>query len=546
VEKTLTPREVLECYEPHNDTIPSLLRTRRTARPEHEVVQFGGRSWTYAQFDQASDRLAAVVTGFGVRKGDRVAMISQNSDLSLVLFLALAKVGAVFVPLNPALTAAELEYILGHAEPRLVVVQTGEIERVRQVMATVGSDASVLDSAELGASKPGAADVIDSIVAHATTAESGETVVIEPNDPAVIIYTSGTTGFPKGVLHSHRNYVWAAEAFVERMHLQPSERLLTILPFFHINALFYSFGGALACGGTLITAPRFSASRFWDVAAECGATQFNILAAVGNILAKRLRSEFNTKHRITKIYGGPISAEMYRVFQEEFHVPDMIEGYGMSEIPGACNNPFEGPRKIGSIGKPARHPRFGDTFAQMKVIDEEDQRVPNGQVGELIVKTPIVMRGYFKDPEQTEAAFVDGWLRTGDLAWQDDEGYFYFVARKKDIIRRRGENISGAELDRVLLGHPDILEAATIGVPAELGEEEIMAVLVARPGQRPKESDLAEWCGQQLAAMKVPRYFVFVDALTHTSSHRVAKFKLKEDQSLIERAFDRERILKNP
>ena len=336
MEKTLAPREVLECYEPHDDTIPSLLRTRRTARPEHEVVQFEGRSWTYAQLDQASDRLAAVVRGFGVSKGDRVAMISQNSDLSVVLFLALAKVGAVFVPLNPALTASELEYILGHAEPRLVVAQTGEVERAFDKSRRLWEARPRFWTVQTGrVASPALPDVVDSIAAHATTAQSAEAVVIEPNDPAVIIYTSGTTGFPKGILHSHRNYVWAAEAFVERMHLQPSERLLTILPFFHINALFYSFGGALACGGTLITVPRFSASRFWDMAAECEATQFNILAAVGNILAKRPRSEFNTKHRITKEHpGGPISAEMYRVFQEEFRVSDMIEGYGMSEGPG--------------------------------------------------------------------------------------------------------------------------------------------------------------------------------------------------------------------
>jgi len=308
-----------------------------------------------------------------------------------------------------------------------------------------------------------------------------------------------------------------------------------------VNALFYSWGGALAAGGTLITAPGFSASRLWDLAAECGATEFNTIAAVGNILAKRPRSEFNAAHRITKIYGGPISAEMCDVFQNEFHIPHLIEGYGMSEIPGACNNPFDGTRKIGSIGKPARHPRLGGTFVQMKIADDTGRELPARQLGEILVKTPIVMLGYLGDPEQTRAAFIDGWFRTGDVAWQDEDGYFYFVTRKKDIIRRRGENISGAEIDRVLGSHPDILEAAAIGVPAELGEEEILAVLVARTTPPPAPETVVQWCMQHLAAMKVPRYVVFIDAMPHSSSHRVAKFRLKEDETLLARAFDRER-----
>jgi crotonobetaine/carnitine-CoA ligase len=278
----------------------------------------------------------------------------------------------------------------------------------------------------------------------------------------------------------------------------------------------------------------------WNLAAECGATEFNTIAAVGNILAKRPRSEFNPNHRITKIYGGPISAEMCEVFQNDFHIPDLIEGYAMSEIPGACNNPFDGERRIGSIGKPARHPRLGGTFVQMKIVDDDGRELPARQAGEILVKTPIVMLGYLDDPQQTRAAFIDGWFRTGDVAWRDEDGYFYFVTRKKDIIRRRGENISGAEIDRVLTHHPDILEAAAIGVPSDLGEEEIMAVLVARnPQHPPPAQSILDWCALHLAAMKVPRYVVFVDTMPHSASHRVAKFRLKEDPALLARAYDR-------
>jgi crotonobetaine/carnitine-CoA ligase len=208
----------------------------------------------------------------------------------------------------------------------------------------------------------------------------------------------------------------------------------------------------------------------------------------------------------------------------------------MTEIPGACNNPFAGPHKIGSIGKPARHPRFDGPFVEMRVVDDSGTDVRPGETGELLVKTPILMQGYLYDPEQTRTAIRDGWFSTGDLVRQDDDGDYYFVARKRDIIRRRGENISGAELDRILCEHPAILEAAAIGVPSELGEEEIMAVLVARSKPPPSAEEIVDWCHGRMAPMKIPRFVVFVDELPHSSSQRVAKYRLKQDPSLLGKA----------
>jgi crotonobetaine/carnitine-CoA ligase len=539
-EAALLPLEVLASYPAHDETLPSFLRSRAQARPAAELLAGEIRGWRYDDARKASALLAGLLRSHGVGKGDRVALVSLNSDLGPLLLLALGRVGAVFVPVNPALGAQEIGYVLAHCEPRLVIAQADVLQRVREIAGGLEGAPAVLGTDALGDAQADAAGVLRMLAGVAAPCAVAEG--LGADDPLVIIYTSGTTGFPKGVVHSHRNFVWAAEAFVERMHLQPDDRLLAILPFFHINALFYSFGGALACGGTLVTVPRFSASQFWHMAARHGATQLNILAAVGNILAKRPRGEFDAAHRIRKIYGGPISAEMMATFQQEFGVPDLIEGFGMSEIPGAFNNPFEGPRKIGSIGKPARHPRLAGSFAEAKVVDDDRRTVPHGTVGELLVRTRISMLHYFKDPAQTREAYADGWLCTGDLARQDEDGYFYFVARKKDIIRRRGENISGAELDRVLGSHPDILEAATIGVPAPLGDEDILAVLVSRAQPAPSPQAVLQWCARHLAAMKLPRFIVFVDALPHTASQRVAKFQLKQDGSLLPRAYDREAV----
>jgi crotonobetaine/carnitine-CoA ligase len=219
-------------------------------------------------------------------------------------------------------------------------------------------------------------------------------------------------------------------------------------------------------------------------------------------------------------------------------VPTLVEGYGLTEVPGVCNNPFAGPHKPGSMGCAARHPDFSGPFAEMRIIDDAGNELSAGQAGEIAVRTPITMQGYYRDAEATAAAFRDGWFLTGDLAYRDSDGYYYFVARKKDIIRRRGENVSGAEVDRVVASHPKILEAATIGVPCELGDEEILVAIVPRPGHTLAADELAEWCSQHLAPCKRPRFLTQVDSLPHTPTHRVAKFKLKQDPTLRARAVE--------
>jgi crotonobetaine/carnitine-CoA ligase len=531
VPSELSPRAVLARYGAHDDTVPGLLASRAATRAVCPALRFEQREHTYAEVAESTRLLANWLARQGVVAGSPVAFVAPNSDLCVLAFLACAHLGALFVPTNPALTDTELTYVLRHCRASHVIAPDASLARLSALCVT----APVLLALEmLGGSEHSAADVSARLRELAGT-DADAHGVVTPATPLVVVYTSGTTGFPKGVVHSHRNYVWAAEAFVERMHLQPDERLLTVLPFFHINALFYSLGGALAAGACLITTAGFSASRFWDYAAEVGATQFNTLAAVGSILCRRPRSEFNPGHRIRKVYGGPISADMETTFRDAFGVPVLIEGYGMSEIPGACNNPYAGPHKTGSIGVPARHPRFSEAFVAMRVVDDSGREVPREAIGELEVRTPIAFLGYLHDLEQTAAAHRDGWFCTGDLVRQAADGYFYFIARKKDIIRVRGENVAGAELDRVLAAHPGISEAATIGVPAELGDEDILAVLVSR-AEPPTIPELVAWCGAQLTPIKIPRYWVFVDELPHTPSHRVAKHKLKSDAKLRARA----------
>jgi carnitine-CoA ligase len=541
----IEPSQVLARYPAHRWTLGSLLASRAGSAGEREFLVFGDRSWTFSQTLLEVDRTAAMLQARGIGAGHRVGVMSLNHPSTVFVLFALARLGAVMVPVNPEFRAEEARYVLSHAEVSGVICSPAALETVRAALAPTPlrpwlmlneSQADVASAPQGGPASP---ELFDAAVQLASEAAPAAAPPAEQADaPCVFIYTSGTTGFPKGVMHSQRNVVLAGEGFVQRMYLQPDDRLMCILPMFHINALFYSLSGALCAGAALILISRFSASRFWADVARYRATEVNTMAAVSTILMRRPRDEFVPGHALRKIYGAPFTAEIYRVFNEEFGVPNLIEGYGMSEIPGALNNPFLGPHKIGSMGQPSRHPNPALRLAELRVVDDEGTELPDGQAGELVVKTPMVMKGYYRDPQQTEAAFRDGWFLTGDLAWRDADGYFWFVARKKDIIRRRGENISGAELDRIVELHPDVTQAAAIAVPTELGDDEILVAATLRPGATLTAQGLADWVRERLAAAKVPRYVVFVDALPQTATHRVAKFKLRADQTLQARAVD--------
>lgn len=534
------PIEVLRLYPEHDSTLQSLLASRAQPDPGRPFLLFQDQVWSWGRLEESAERAAGSLAGHGIGKGDRLAIMAPNSDAYVILFVALARLGAVLVPINPDFGVSEAGYVLQHAGVAAIACTPETLSVARRACEGMSPPPwfMLIDGSAAGV--PSFLELLDSASRAPRPANVG------PDDVCVILYTSGTTGFPKGVMHSQRNFVMAGEGFVERMHLQPEDRLLCILPLFHINALFYSLGGTLAAGASIVLAPRFSASGFWSLAARSGATEVNIIAAVGNILARRPRSEFVPGHRVSKVYGAPVPPEAADVFRNEFGVTTLIDGYGMTEIPGACNNPFLGPHKIGSLGKPALHPDHRIPFAELRIVGEDGRDVPDGQVGELLVRTPIAMKGYYRDPDQTATAFRDGWFTTGDLVQRDSDGFYHFVARKKDIIRRRGENIAGAELDRVLGQHPGVAEAAAIAVPSDLGEDEILVAVVARTDAGLTARDIGKWCAEHLAPVKIPRYVVFVDSLPHTPTHRVAKFTLKQDPTLLARAVDLQATTHDP
>ena len=524
------PLEVLRLYREHDYTLHDALQSRMQGDPRRPLLLYGDKTWSWRDFADAADAIARVLVSRCVLKGDRVAVMGRNSDAHVLMLFALARIGAIMVPVNPEFGVEETRYVLHHAEVSGVVASSDTLDVAREACEGLAKMPWFL---LLDAGRRDVALLNDLAARPPDVALPAE---VTADDTCLIVYTSGTTGFPKGAMHSQRSFVLCGEAFVQRIYLQDDDRVMIVLPLFHINALFYSVAGTLAAGCSMLIINRFSASTFWRTVVEHGVTEVNIIEAIGTILKNRPRSEFLPGHKLRAVYG--VREAVAATFRNEFHVPHLIGGYGMTEIPGVTCNPVEGPQKPGSMGPIGRHPDPARPWAQCRVVNDEGNDAGAGEVGELIVKTPIIMQGYYRDPGQTQAAFRDGWFLTGDLVRRDADGYFFFVSRKKDIIRRRGENIAGAELDRVIGAHPAVHEAAAIPVPAELGEDEILVAVTPKAGHAPSAEEIAQWCRERLAPMKVPRYVVFVDELPHTPTHKVAKAVLRADSTLIARAID--------
>jgi crotonobetaine/carnitine-CoA ligase len=300
--------------------------------------------------------------------------------------------------------------------------------------------------------------------------------------------------------------------------------------------------GALTAGASLILADRFSASKFWDQIRYYKATVFNYIGAMIPILSKQPESEKDRDHQVRAAYGTPAFDAEFKDYIERRYGITLVTGYGLTECGLCLIQPLYGLRKERSMGLPKQIPGVG-FVNQAKIVDENDREVPPDVVGEIKLKNPVIMKGYFKDPELTDKVLSDGWLSTGDYAWKDEDDYFYFADRKKDVIRRRGENVSSLEVENVINAHPKVLEAAVIGIPAELYDDEIKAYVIIKPNENLDPIEIIEWCRDRLAYFKVPRFIEFRSELPKTPTHRVQKYMLrKEKKDPTKDCFDLEKV----
>lgn len=519
----LRPVEVLSRYGAHAATLDAALDARVAAGAGRAFLVEGGRETSYGGFAMRVAAAAALLRDAGVGKGDRVAVVSATDAAMVTALFATCRLGAVFVPVNPDLRPQEAAQVVARSRPRLVLHGAAQAPLARE--STAGMATTLLD---MEAAFAGLDATPGLPAGHPRPG---------PEDTCLVLFTSGTTGVPKGVMHAHRSFVVAGEGFVERQWLQPGDRMLCILPMFHVNALFYSLGGALAAGATLVLGGRFSASRFWPLVAASSATQVNMLGSIGKILALRPRAEFVARHALDRVYCVPMPFDVQRVFREEFGVRWIAEGYGMSEVPGILAQPYGTEPMAGTMGRVCRHPD-GRAFGELRVIDEDGRAVAPGEAGTLLVRTELAMQGYFEAPEQTRDVFRDAFFVTGDRVREVSPGTYAFVARDKDMIRRRGENVAAAEIDQAALSCPGVGEAAAVAVPSELGEDDILLAVVPRAGATLSAEAVHAQLRARLAPAKLPRYVAVVDEVPYGPTQRVLRFKLAQDAALRAKARD--------
>ena len=475
---------------------------------------------SYREFDDRVNGAAALWQDIGVRKGDRVAFMADNSPGFLTAWLGLAKLGAVLVAVNTGFRQAEAGYLVGHSEARFALVEPQHAEMFRRIQRDTPSLERTFSL--------GPADGLEDFPAAAEGLSGPAPAAdLRGDDLVSLIYTSGTTGYPKGVMQTHRNYVLTGQAYRHWMHMEQGDRIYACLPLFHINSQAYSTMAAIAAEGSLVLARRFSASRFWPDIRRHRVNVFNFIGAMTVILSKSDPSPEDRDHCVRVAYGVPaLPADVRDQIEQRFGLA-CISGFGMSETTFGLLEPPFGERRPGTMGVPRHHPDPSVPRTEARIVDAEGNDVPRGQVGELVLRNAAMMTGYFKDPERTAEALRDGWLFTGDSAWQDEDGWFYFVDRKKDIVRRRGENVSSLEVENVLNEHPAVREAAVIGVPSELTDEELAALVVSQPGAEIDPVDLVAWCADRLAPFKVPRYVEVVSTLPKTPTAKIEKHRLR-------------------
>lgn len=498
------------------------LESHAEQTPDKTLLRYRDQRWSYAQVHDDALRAARALHALGVRAGSTVCLMLGNSPDYLHLWFGLARLGAVTVPINIHLKGEGLAYILNHAEAELLVIEAELLPRVLALHTALPRLRTIVVRGDDQPSSPPYLRWAE-LLAQADGPCPGASPA--PEAVHAILYTSGTTGPPKGVMLSHQAYLNSARAFAEQfVAATADDTLYTCLPLFHINAQAHTVLPAIGCNATMAIGDRFSATGFWDEIRAHQATIFNALAAMIPILCKQPLDQRERDHhaRVTACAATP--TDVWRHFEERFGVR-IIEGYGLTETAGFCvNNPPERVR-VGSIGVPM-------DFVEARVVDAHVAAVAPGERGEILLRsrTPhAFMEGYFKMPAPTAKAMRDGWFHSGDLGFADADGYLHFVDRIKQSIRRRGENISSWEVEQIVNAHPLVLESAAVGVPSELGEEEVKICVVLRPGQTMAPVELIRWCEARMAYFMVPRYIQLCDALPKTATERVEKYKLKQD-----------------
>ncbi len=501
-----------------------------------------GRKWTFSELDAWSNRLANGLYALGVAHGTHVGLLMGNCAEHLALFLALGKLGAVYVPVNTAARGELLRYYFAHASVRLVIADEELAPRLADVLIDLPELQDVVLAGRAGAgadlsSLTWARPVHDLAAMTASASDMPVQADIHCHTLLMLAYTSGTTGPSKASMLSHAAALSYGTGGIEAHGYRQSDVFYVCLPLFHVNALLTSTATALVSGASVVLAERFSASNFFDEIRACKATTTNLLGAMTNFLWSRPPQASDADNALRLVSMSPLP-KFTPEFEKRFGLK-AVTNYGLSDFGTVTSYPAGSPiEKLGSIGKPR-------SYFEARIIDENDMECAPDVIGEIALRTREPWRaatGYYKMPEATAAANRNQWFHTGDRAYRDADGYLWFVDRKKDCIRRRGENISAFEVEQVITSHPAVGSAAVFPVSTAEKDEEVGAAVALREGAVLTERELIEHCAQNMSYFMVPRYIQFMPELPTTMNQKIEKFKLKQAmEAALDTVWDRER-----
>jgi crotonobetaine/carnitine-CoA ligase len=523
---------------PQSDRVLSrIIEDKARRHPNHVVFQFRGTPIALGELNDQINRAANGFMALGVKSGDKVAIMLPNCPEFLYAWFGANKIGAVEVPINAALKGAGLSYQIVQSDSVVLVADTEFLDRLNDVADDLKSVRHVvLLDRQAGAKPLPGLGRLKSLAFRELMDRPSTSPGFKVNfrDLATVLYTSGTTGVSKGVEMSHHYWydIWSES--VKYARYTEDDVLYTGLPFFHGNAQGITIGPAILADAKAVIVERFSASQLWDDCRRWECTEANYIGGVIPILLKQAERADDADNPVRLMVGAAAPVDEWQSFQKRFNTK-LLEVYGMTECYCCLASPYDAPR-AGSCGQAI-------TGWDVRIVDDEDNDCPPDVNGEFIARSNkmfVGTTGYYKKSEATLDLFRNGWIHTGDMGRRDADGYFYFVDRKKQAIRRRGENISSFEVESVIGSHPAVLESGVVGVPSEVGEEEVKAVVVLKEGQKVTAEELVRWCEPRMAYFAIPRYIAFRDSLPKTPSERVEKFKLK-DEGITADCWDREK-----
>jgi long-chain acyl-CoA synthetase len=509
--------------------LPALLKDAARRCPHHIAVASGDRDLPFSTFDEVSDRIAGFLAAQGIEKGDRVGLCCPNSDVFALAYFGILKAGATVVPLNLSMNPKELSFVLQDARVRGLIYHELFTEAVSGILQQLGGSVVCLRAGSAGQQGPGHAwrqAVEFSGPRPRPVFDTGE-------DVAVVLYTSGTTGRPKGAMLTHRNLAANSWSVRKAFQIQPGEDVvLVVLPMFHAFAATVGMLTPLFSGCTLAPVPRFDPQLVADAIQARRATIFLGVPSMYNLLLRLPQTAVDKLASLRWcISGGAALPEaVMEQFETRFGKP-IYEGDGPTECsPVTCVNPIGGVRKPGSVGLPV-------PLVQMKVLDGGGRELPDGETGEICVKGPNVMKGYWGLPEETRAAFFGDWFRTGDAGYRDGDGYFHLVDRLRDMLIVNGMNVYPRVVEEVLYRAPAVLEAAVVGEPHELHGEIPVAYVVLREGHVMTQREIRAFCRENLGRHEVPRRIYLLPALPKNAAGKILKRALS-GRGEVERGVD--------